>query len=239
MLCRMSMFGLVMSFGLTTLVVAKPPDLPIELEDRLLPVVSPWQQLNDQLIPLLASVNLPLGETPMPTPAPKVMLPTVRERIAGCLLFAVNPLMPLVPTKQALDRPCDHPPTRVAVPPTAPEPGTGLYNLYKLLEADELYKAGDAALVAGRLEEAITCFEKAAACCPGSTSAMTARTALHKVFARIYRQGTGTTEEAEPKKVEPGKQAPTNNQPPTVPPDGGTEESEEPWWFPLWWNDSL
>jgi hypothetical protein len=228
---------------------AKPPDLPLDLDDH---------------------VASEPPESTQPEP-PRHLLPSVRKQAALSVLFAAHPLMRLVPVDPVLDLPCDHPlPPASGECPVAEvpalEPGTVLQNLRNLAEGNGWVCAGEWMLATGKLAEAIECFEKAKNCCPGSPLAQRADAAILRVFARIYRQPAAGTEEAEPRptEVKPAMPdacpypCPKNNLPPIapkpatgkpaglskveVPPSlmkGDAEESEEPLWFLPWldeWN---
>jgi hypothetical protein len=231
---------------------AKPPDLPLDLDDHV-------------------ASDPPAAEPALPEQRPH-LLPSVRKQAALSVLFAAHPLMRLVPVDPVLDLPCDHPlppagECPVAEVPTPLEPGTVLQNLRNLIEGNGWVHAGEWMLATGKLPEAIECFEKAKNCCPGSPLAQRADAAILRVFARIYRQPATGTEEAEPRPAEvkparpdvcPGYPCPKNNLPQSapkpatgkpaglskveVPPSlmkGDAEESEEPLWFLPWldeWN---
>jgi hypothetical protein len=106
-------------------------------------------------------------------------------------------------------------------------PGSVLENLTKLIEANGWLACGESLLAAGRLAEAMECFDQVIACVPGSPLAAQAQAAIQRVFARIYRQPGGTTEEAEPKPMpEPIRcpiQCPRNNMPKECPRQTGGE----------------
>jgi hypothetical protein len=87
-----------------------------------------------------------------------------------------------------------------------------LENLNKLLEADELFTRGEKHLAAGRMGEALECFVKAAACCPGSSTARLAQEAIYRVFARLYPARTGGAEETEPRPAVEPKSCPVNGE---------------------------
>lgn len=210
------------------------------------------------VLPLLVALVAPVvADTPAPDRGP--LLPSVRKQVAACLLFAAHPFMPLVPTRDLLDRPCDHPTPCQCPAPQAPiaEPGTVLHNLAKLTEANGWMTAGELQLASGDLAAALTSFEKAQAAAPGSPLAARAEGAVLRVFARIYRTPQGGTEEAEPKTKPKAAPCPCNNAPKTgtpVEPTGldkvrvrsgslnirsepldGSEESDDlPQWFLPW-----
>lgn len=160
----------------------------------------------------------------------------VRKQVVNCVLIGIHPLMMMAPIDALLDQPCDHPETspmepigihfttegilQVARPIflTASEPAIRielpavditrgvLDNLNKLLEADELYQQGEKCLAAGRLGEALDCFNRAAECCPGSQTSLMAQAAVHRVFARVYRPVVGAEESEVRTANEPAKQ---------------------------------
>lgn len=275
------LIALALGIGASVGVATAGPPAPLDE-----PAILPWQQTNDQLLPVLAPAVGPeappmprLRVPPLAEVAPTLTkLPlTIRRQVVGCVLFGVHPLLLLTPVDAALDQPCDHPaPARpqwfgveilaaaclVCPPcpgfPCEPPPATErtvLDNLKRLVEAGELYAQGEEHRAAGRIGAALASFTKAAECCPGSSTALLARRAIDRLFAGVYRPVVGGAEETEPRPAtapppringvpKPARMAvPAKRlilrveEESSVKPDGGSEESDEPWWFLPWFEE--
>ncbi len=115
--------AVVAALGLASRSLAKPPDLPINVEHTVTPEILPdaeWgaapRSGNDELGPIgfirsqAGSVGpLGCGIRAVPMPFLAHLSATQRQNFATTLLFGAHPLLSLVPTGQLVDLACDHP----------------------------------------------------------------------------------------------------------------------------------